>query len=125
MPAVFWYWLVILSTLGLFLAGVICAILRVRRVIAIRLLALTLLPLAFGVVGMVAGQAESARVIREIGSQGGLKVTPSVWAAGEISAELRLMQGLMGMLVSYVPVLVAFARSRGQEQIATPGNALE
>jgi hypothetical protein len=107
-------WLIVLATAGLVLAGLVFAVLRVPRLLAMALLAASLVgPIFLGTAGYFIGRAEAARVIATLRAP-----TPKDLACGRYESEYCLVFGLAAALVCYAAAFPAFARSTGSDEPA-------
>lgn len=105
-------WLIALVTAAFVVAGIVSAGTRVSRLLAILLLAGSLLvPLGLGIAGLYTGRANCRRILSQLKAP-----TPADIALGERASRYSLVFGLGSALLCYTVVLPVFARSKASSE---------
>jgi hypothetical protein len=111
-----WAWVIVALTAALLAAGVCASVVRVRRGVAVALLAAASLLPVIGLAATIVGMFHSMRTIETLDAP-----TPKDLAAGVHQSTVCFALGFVGLVVCGITGFVALHRSRRPDASPPPG----
>jgi len=102
-----WGWIIVVLAMMLIAVSIVCALVRVPRIVAIGVLVACALPMLAGVVGMLASRAEADKVLRSL-----LAPTDEDRRVAAEEAQRCIYVGIGALLVSEMAAVTALYRAR-------------